>query len=142
MSFAICRSTSLSLMGVKRSGRMEAYHGVHGRSSLEIKTGVHSKEEIIGAAETGNSLLKWGLRMLGTLLMYFGVYMFFEVFLYYITWIPLLEPLLDTAASVVSGLIAIPLSLLTMVIAWVFYRPWALALFLAVVVAFIAYRIH
>ncbi len=83
----------------------------------------------------------WGLRLLGMVLMYIGIYGMFEVFLYYITWIPLIEPLLDGAASVVSGLIAVPLSLITMVLAWIFYRPWALAAVVAVIVAGIGYSL-
>lgn len=72
--------------------------------------------------------------------MYVGIYGMFEVFLYYITWIPLLEPLLDSAASFVSGLIALPLSGITMILAWIFYRPWALVVILSIIVALIGYR--
>lgn len=139
VSFQVARSKCISVLGVKSGSGIREFVGDYNYSILDLKLGVHSMEEMVKEKENQNTLLKWGLRLLGVVLMYAGIYGMFEVFLYYLTWIPILEPLLDSAASFVSGLITLPLSLITMVLAWIFYRPWALVLIVSIVVGFIGY---
>ena len=98
---------------------------------------------MINGLESQNSIIAWILRLIGVVLMYIGFYGMFEVFLFYIRWVPLLEPMLNFAAEVFAGLLTGIFSLLTIAIAWVFYRPWLLALVvagIAVVVGMIIYK--
>ena len=82
------------MIGVKQGSRLEEYNGAHGYSLFEIQEGIKPKDRIINELESKNSILAWILRIVGVILMYIGFYGMFEVFLYYLRWVPILEPIL------------------------------------------------
>ena len=67
--------------------------------------------------------ITWLLRLIGFLMMTFGVYFFFAPLLALVNWIPILGTLISFLFFIFSLSIGISLSLITISIAWLFYRP-------------------
>ena len=67
--------------------------------------------------------ITWLLRLLGFILMTLGVYLFFGPLLALVKWIPILGTLVSFIFFLVSLSIGLSLSLITISIAWLFYRP-------------------
>ena len=67
--------------------------------------------------------ITWILRLVGFLCMTFGVYMFFAPLLALTNWIPILGTVIAFIFFLFSLSVGLSLSLLTISIAWLFYRP-------------------
>ena len=67
--------------------------------------------------------ITWILRLVGFLCMTFGVYLFFAPLLALLSWIPILGTLISFIFFLFSLSVGFSLSLLTIAIAWLFYRP-------------------
>lgn len=67
--------------------------------------------------------ITWLLRLFGFILMTLGVYLFFGPLLALVKWIPILGTLVSFIFFLVSLSIGLSLSLITISIAWLFYRP-------------------
>jgi Transmembrane protein 43 len=67
--------------------------------------------------------ITWLLRLVGFILMTLGVYLFFGPLLALVQWIPILGTLISFIFFLVSLSIGFSLSLITIAIAWLFYRP-------------------
>ena len=67
--------------------------------------------------------ITWILRLVGFLMMTFGVFLFFAPLLALLNWIPILGTLISIIFFIFSLSVGLSLSLLTISIAWFFYRP-------------------
>lgn len=65
----------------------------------------------------------WILRLVGFLMMTFGVYFFFAPLMAIFNWIPILGTLISILFFIFSLSVGISFSLITISIAWFFYRP-------------------
>lgn len=77
--------------------------------------------------EEENTLVTKVLRVSGWLMLWLGIYLLFSPIIYTLSWIPLVGYFLSTGFGLVACLFAlilsIVLSLLTIAIAWIAYRP-------------------
>lgn len=92
---------------------------------------VHSepktKEDIFKSMEEDNVTTTKIFRVVGWLLMWFGIWLLFSPIIYTLSWIPLVGYFVASGFSFVAGLFALILSIVftltTIGVAWVFYRP-------------------
>lgn len=73
--------------------------------------------------ENENNLLKWGLRLLGILLVFGGLKGVFGFVVTLAKVIPFVSNILNFGVNVVCGVFAFVWSLLIIAISWLFYRP-------------------
>jgi len=78
---------------------------------------------MIKMAEDENTTLTWILRLVGFGVMAFGIYLIFKPIVVFADVIPFLGSLVSVAVAIGAGLAALCLSLITIAIGWVFYRP-------------------
>lgn len=85
------------------------------------------QSELFDNEEAKNGIRVNVLRFVGFLLMMFGIYLLFSPLLTTISWIPLVGYFMKHALSMVvwifAFLVAGVFSLLTIAIAWLYYRP-------------------
>ena len=74
-------------------------------------------------AQRRNTIFTWVLRGIGTLGMWFGLSMVFAPITRVLDILPVLGTIGSWGIGLVTGLISLLLSLLTIGLAWVFYRP-------------------
>ena len=106
-----------------------------------VATGVRSAESMFEAAHAENTALTWGLRVLGFVLMFIGIGLVLRPLSVLADVLPILGKIVGSGTSLIAGLVAAVLSLLTISIAWLFYRP-LLGITLLVVAAGLTYLLR
>ncbi len=88
-----------------------------------LETGIKTKEEMFQNAEDANTMMTWILRVVGWLMMYMGLRMVFKPLEVLSDVLPILGDLVGIGTGILAFLIATPVALVTVAIAWLFYRP-------------------
>jgi len=113
----------VSLISVQRGNSFQPFVASNGNTVELLEYGLQPAAQMFQAAQDRNTMLTWGLRLLGFVLMYAGIRMLFGVIRVLAAVIPALGRLVGGAIGLVSGILAGVVSLITMALAWVFYRP-------------------
>ena len=95
---------------------------------------------MFAAARRNNALMTWLLRLVGFLMMYFGLSMVFRPLSVLGDVLPILGDIIGLGTGFVAGTIALVCSLVTIAIAWLFYRP-VLAVILIAVAGFFVWKL-
>ena len=88
-----------------------------------IEDGVKDAAEMFESARSANATLTWILRLVGFLLMFFGLSMVLKPLSVLADVLPILGDIVEIGIGLVAGLIALACALVTIGIAWVYYRP-------------------
>jgi hypothetical protein len=108
----------------KQSGEtFEPYNTENGSTISLLQTGEVSPEKMFSDAQAGNATLTWILRLVGFLMMFFGITMIFKPLVIVADVLPFLGNLLDIGIGFFAGIISITLSLIVIALAWIAARP-------------------
>lgn len=113
----------VSLVSVQRGSSFVPYQASNGNRVELLEPGVLSAQQLFEAAQDRNRLLTWGLRLAGFMLMFFGFRLVFGTLRVLAAVVPALGRLVGGAISLVAAILAAVISLITIAIAWLFYRP-------------------
>lgn len=123
VTFRYVPPQAVSLVAQQRGDSFQPYTTSNGRTISMLNTGNYTAVEMFDAAQASNTALTWGLRLLGLLLMFGGVSLILKPIAVFADFIPFLGSLTGFALNVVAFLFALPFALVTIAIAWIFYRP-------------------
>lgn len=98
---------------------------------------MHSAEAMFQKAQTDNKILTWILRAVGFFLMMIGLNMIFKLFSVLADVLPFLGNIVEAGTGFIAFLLAAVLSLITIAIAWIVFRPLLGIILLAVAVGLI-----
>lgn len=132
--YEIVRPQVVSVVAVQRGNSFEGYRTTAGTTILMLEKGAVAADAMFRTAESSNHTTAWVLRGVGLLLMFLGLFLAFRPIAVIGSVLPLLGSLASTGIGLVSFLIALVLSLVTISLAWLAYRP-VLAIGLLVVAA-------
>ena len=133
--FAIVRAAEVSLVAKQVGNSFAGYQTKAGDKLSLLEMGRLSADAMFKSAHESNSQLTWILRLVGFLMMAIGVGMVFRPLRVAADIVPLFGSLLEVGIFFVVLAISIPLSLLTIAIAWIVARPLVGGLLLAGVIA-------
>ncbi|MBI3179181.1 MAG: TMEM43 family protein, partial [Deltaproteobacteria bacterium] len=88
-----------------------------------LKPGTHTAAAMFAMAHSENVFLTWILRVVGFLCLLFGLRMVLAPLAVAGDVLPILGSLMRLGITFVAFSLALPLSLLTVAAAWLFYRP-------------------
>ncbi len=88
-----------------------------------LKMGTMSADSMFQAAQQENAILTWILRVVGFVFMAAGIGMFFKPLVTVADVLPILGDLLGAGVFIFAAVLAFGLSVITIAIAWLFYRP-------------------
>ena len=88
-----------------------------------LETGTKTKEEMFQNAENANTMMTWFLRFVGWLMMFMGLKMVLKPLEVLGDVLPILGDIIGIGIGIIAFLIATPVALITIAIAWLFYRP-------------------
>lgn len=131
VSFKIAPAGDISVVAGQKANRLEVFtHEELNNPIVLLEVGQKSAEELFEAAKQANVIILWVLRVVGFLLMFIG----FKLITRPISVLADVIPPLGSAIGCASGFVAFfaagALSLITIAIGWIFYRPLlAIALF-------------
>lgn len=127
-----------SLIAKQKNNTFEPFMAKAGGTIEMLSTGTVSSESMFAAAHASNRILTWGLRLLGVVLMFIGFSLLFRPLSVLADVVPLFGNIVGAGTGIVAFLLSVPISLLVISVAWIFYRPLVgLPLALTAVVGFV-----
>ena len=123
MTFTATPTTIVSLMSKQSGDTFQPYVTQFDTQLNMLQVGTVAPEAMIAKAEADNARLTWILRGLGAGMMFFGFTMIFRPLSVLADVIPIFGSFVGFGAGVIAFLLAGAGSLITISIAWLFYRP-------------------
>lgn len=123
VTFKIVEPQTVSIVAKMIGNTFEPYVTSNGGDIILTKSGQHSAENMFASAHSSNNMMTWGLRVLGFFMMFAGLNMVFKPLSVIGDVVPFIGSLIGMGTSLVSFLISFVCTLITIAIAWIFYRP-------------------
>lgn len=145
ISFREIKPMRISLVAQQVGTQLKPFQTKAGGTIVLLQSGEHSAEAMFEQAHKTNTILTWILRAVGLVLMLIGFQLILSPFSVFADVLPALGNLVGTGTGLIAGLIATCITLLTMAIAWVFYRPVIGAIMLIIsggIVAFLVAKLR
>ncbi len=121
--FKAARPTTVSLIAKQTGKTFAPYYTKAGGDIELLQTGAHGPEAMIKSAQRRNILITWGIRLGGFILMMLGLGTVLRPLVVLADVIPLIGNIVEAGVGFISLIIALVLSLITIAIAWIVYRP-------------------
>ena len=128
-----------SVLAVQTDDTFEAYTSKKGKDIYTIVEGNKTGAQILENMTSANKTIKWGLRILGVILICGAFSSMFGFITNLANKVPVLGSIVSGATSVVSTVLGLGLSLLVIAIAWFRFRPILSIVLIAIVVALIVF---
>lgn len=138
VTFRVIAPHDISICAVQTGESLKPYIAKNGKSIELMMDGIKAADEMFQSAQNSNKILTWILRIVGFYLMYLGISTVLAPLAVLADVLPFLGSLVSTGTKAVSFLLALPLSLLVIALAWIFYRPVLGIALLVIVVICIA----
>lgn len=123
ITFEVVPEQNVSVVAQQVGNTVSAFPTEAGKPISMIRSGVASADAMFQAAERSNTIFTWVLRGVGLLLLFIGVRMVLGPLAVFADVIPPIGALTRMGTSLVALLVALPVGLLVIAFAWVFYRP-------------------
>ncbi len=88
-----------------------------------LENGVKDAAEMFDSARSSNKFFTWLIRIGGFLMMFFGLSMTLKPISVMADVIPILGDIAEIGNGLVAGLVAFICAVVTIAVAWLFYRP-------------------
>ncbi len=112
----------VSVIAQQKDGLLQTYYTDNGPLEI-LKTGEFTSDELFVAEANSNKLLTWGLRAAGWLLVWVGTALVFEIVDILAIFIPFIGNIIRTGVGFIILVMATSVSLLTVAVGWIYYRP-------------------
>lgn len=123
IGFSVVKPGNVSIIAVQIGDTFEAYRSKSGGKILMLLMGTHSADAMIQQAQDGNKFLTVALRIIGFGLMFFGFSLVFKPLSVVADVVPFIGSLVAVGTGLVAFIIAAVLSIITIAVAWMVYRP-------------------
>lgn len=123
IKFKVSKPTDVSVIAKQVDNTFEPYATKAGGTIELLQTGLHSADAMIQKAQKSNKMLAWILRLVGFMLMLIGLNMILRPLSVLADVLPFLGNIVGAGTGILSLLLAAILSLITIAIAWIVYRP-------------------
>ena len=138
ISFQIVKPGPVNVVARQIGNSFEPYTTKTNTVIAFLYNGTHSAENMFQNEISANATLTWILRGLGAFLMFFGLMLIFRPIAVMASVVPFIGKVFGFGTTLIAGAIAIPLSLTTIAIGWIAYRPVIGILLLVVAAAIVA----
>lgn len=138
VSFSAIYPGTISVIAQQDGEQLKPYKARSGKSIELVSNGEASVDEMFTAAEESNKLMTWVVRLIGFLMMWFGLRAVFGPLSMIFAVIPFFKNLVGGVVGLATFIVSLVLSSLTIAIAWFFYRP-LISLVILVIAGGIAY---
>lgn len=121
--FATVPRAEVSVVGQQRGQGLEPYTAKVGGDIALLSYGTKTSEEMFDAAKAGNATLTWVLRLVGFGIIMVGFMTILRPLTVAADLIPFLGNLAEKGVGLAAFVLAAMVSLVTIAIGWIFYRP-------------------
>ena len=131
----------VSFVAVQQGDTIVPYVARNGRRVLLQANGAKSKDDMFESAQSANKTIGNLLRIVGFFAMFLGLCAVLNPLKVLADVLPFLGRVVGAGTGIVAFLVALPVSLVTIAVAWLFYRPLVgIALLACAVAAIVALR--
>jgi hypothetical protein len=123
ISFSQVLPSVVSIIAKQNEKLLEGYTTSTGTIVELLSLGTIPPQAMFNAAQERNTTMTWILRAVGFFMMFGGLTMIFKPLVVLADVLPFLGSLLGMGISIFAGVISFFLSLLTLSLAWIVYRP-------------------
>jgi tetratricopeptide (TPR) repeat protein len=121
--FEVVKPTTISLVAKQVGNTFSPYQTQAGGSIELLKIGTYSADALFQKAHTENKILTWILRGAGFMVMLIGLGLVLRPLSVVADVIPIFASIVGAGTGIVAFLLAAALSLITVAVAWVTFRP-------------------
>ena len=134
VTFSVVRSPKeITVVAAQKGDSFMAYTTKGTKKSIShVMAGAVDAAGVFAAAERGNMMMAWILRLVGFLMMYIGVKMVLAPLQVLADVVPFIGSIVGFGTGLVAFVVAAPCALITIAIAWFFYRPVLSCILLAI----------
>jgi hypothetical protein len=141
VDFQVVKPQTVSIIAKQYQSHLEPYQTSAGRSLEMLQAGVKSSEAMFQQAHTENKVLTWIMRFVGALCFFIGISLILKPLSVVLDVLPFLGNVAEAGIGLVAFVLALALTLITVAIAWFYYRPLlAVVLVLAAVGLLLGYK--
>lgn len=123
VKFAMVKPVAVSVIAKQAGNTFEPYIAKASGSIELLQTGTHSAGAMIQAAQASNTMMTWLIRLAGFVCMMIGLNLFLKPLSIIADVLPIAGTIVAAGTGIIAFLVAAPASLITIGIAWIFYRP-------------------
>lgn len=123
MSHEAALPGAVSVIAKQTANSFEPFVAKAGGTIEMLETGTVSADAMFTAAHQANKFMTWLLRLVGFILMFVGFSLLFRPLSVLADVVPMIGSIVGVGTGFVSFLLSLPLSLLVISVAWIFYRP-------------------
>lgn len=123
VAYTVVKPLEVSVYGQQAGDTLRPFPTKSGDALIRLREGNMSGQAMIKAAEGENATLTWILRLVGFVLMAVGVYLVVRPLVVVADVVPFIGDFLSVGAGIFAGLVALPLTLITIAICWIAVRP-------------------
>lgn len=123
LSFAIVKPLTVSIIAQQSGSTFQSYQTRAGDAIQRLEAGTVNANEMFKHAEQENNTMTWIIRVVGFLLLFFGLMMVLKPLSTLADLIPFVGNLLDAGIGIVSFLIALAIWTGVVAVAWISARP-------------------
>ncbi|KAK7486518.1 hypothetical protein BaRGS_00022184 [Batillaria attramentaria] len=116
--------TEVSIVAKQQGSWLETYHTEAGDDLEMLYIGQLSPREVFAKAHATNTLLTWGIRFGGWLLMFVAFGCMTSIVTTLVDWLPVVRELVAMGMGALNAALSISLSLTVIALGWIRYRPW------------------
>jgi hypothetical protein len=138
VSFMVVGPETVSVVSKQFGSTFEPYATQAGRDLDMMETGAHSAPEMFKTSMEQNQTLSWILRFAGFFAMFIGLALLFQPLVVMADILPFLGWIVGAGRTMLAFTVSAGLSLVTIAVAWIAYRPLIGGGLLVVAVAFLA----
>ena len=139
ISFIYTTAKNVSVLGVQTDDTFEAFTSKKGKDIYTIVEGNKTGTQMLESMISANKTIKWGLRLLGGMLVIGAFSSMFGFITSLANKVPVIGAIVGGATSLVSSLLGISVSLIVIAIAWFRFRPILSIALIAIVVGLIVF---
>ena len=121
--FSVVLPHDVTVVEQQTNGTLAPWAASDGETLSFVRDGIVPAAKIFADAQSANSKITWLLRLAGLLVMYFGLKMVLGPIDTLVDVIPILNSIVAMGTSLAAGLVSGACALLTIGIAWIYYRP-------------------
>ena len=140
VSFEVIMPHEISIVAKQMGDTFVPYTAKSGKSVNLLQNGVVDAQAMFASARRGNAMTTWFLRLVGFLLMYFGLSMVLRPLSVIGDVVPFIGTIIGIGAGIVAGTVALACALVTIAVAWLFFRP-VIGVLLLAAAAFLLWRL-
>ncbi|KAL4220896.1 Transmembrane protein 43 [Mactra antiquata] len=114
---------TVTIVARQINGKVLPYQTVAGDQLEILYEGKLSPKEVFGREKAQNTLLTWGIRLAGWLVMFVGFSCLTKIIATLVDWVPIVRDLVAAGVTLMNVSLAISWSLTVIAFGWIYYRP-------------------